>query len=188
MKSFQIHDRQSAPEGSQATLAAAEKAFGGIPNLFGVFAGSPAILKAYTNLDALLTKESGFDATELQVVLMTVSYENGCDYCMAAHSTISGLQGVPVEVVTALRDGSALPNERLEALRTFTRRVVESRGWAGEDAIDAFVQAGFSQRHVLEVVLGVAFKTLSNYTNHLAETPLDANFAPQAWSKPQAAV
>lgn len=186
MTTFPIHDLDSAPEDSKPTLTAAKQAFGAIPNLFGVFAESPALLKAYTTVDGLLQNDTAFDATERQVVFMTVSFDNECDYCMAAHSTISRMQGVPADVVTALRDGSPLPTAKLEALRTFTSRLVESRGWAGEDAVQTFLDAGYTRRHVLEVVLGIAFKTLSNYTNHLAATPVDAGFAPNAWSKPEA--
>ncbi len=117
-------------------------------------------------------------------MLLTASRLNGCEYCVAAHSTVAKLSEVPASVVNAVREDRPLEDPRLEALSQFTRLVVEQRGWVGEAAVDAFIDAGFTRAQVLEVVLGVAMKTLSNYTNHLAEPALDAAFAGEEWRAP----
>ncbi len=187
MTPFRVHNLDTAPEASRPHLEKAKGAFGTIPNLFGVFAESPALLEGYLQLAEILERSSDFDATEKQIVLLTTSFENGCDYCMAAHSTISKAQGVDDQVVSALRSGSELADPRHEALRSFTRTVVRERGWVPPAAVEAFLAAGYGQRHMLEVVLGVGMKTLSNFTNHLAQTPLDAAFSSQAWKKPEPA-
>ena len=85
------------------------------------------------------------------------------------------------EVVQALRNGDPIPDERLEALRTFTRRTVDKRGWLSGEDLESFLGAGFNKAQVLEVITGVAQKTLSNYTNHIAHTPLDEAFQPFSW-------
>ncbi len=185
MSPFPVQTPDTAPAESRPGLDAAQKAYGSIPNLFGVFASSPAVLDGYQKISAAFDA-TAFDATERQVVLLTVSAQNGCDYCVAAHSAISKMQSVPDDVVAALRDGRPLADARLEALRSFTSAVVEHRGWVPEGALRAFLDAGYTQRHVLDVVLGVTMKTLSNYVNHVAETPLDAAFQPFAWSRPAA--
>ena len=82
--------------------------------------------------------------------------------------------------------GRPIADERLEALYKFTETVVRKRGWADEDDVQAFLAAGFGRAQVLEIVLGVAFKTLSNYANHLIQTPVDAAFAPRAWTASEA--
>lgn len=82
----------------------------------------------------------------------------------------------------ALRNETPLPNDRLEALRTFTLNVVRNRGNVSDDAVQAFLDAGFNQRQILEVILGVSMKVMSNYTNHLANTPVDSVFAKYAWA------
>ncbi len=186
MTTFQLHTLESAPEASRSLLAEAQKAFGGIPNLFGVFAESPALLQAYLNLGQIIERSTVFDATERQIVLLATSFENDCEYCMAAHSAIARLQKVPADVVQSLRDGTPIVNPKLAALQTFTLAVVEKRGWVAEQDVQAFLAAGYTQRHLLEVVLGVGFKTLSNFTNHIAETPLDDNFQSFAWTRPTA--
>lgn len=187
MTTFEVHTLDSAPEAARPHLEAAAQAFGAIPNLFGVFAESPALLEAYLEVGRILEKSGSFDATELQVVLLSTSFDSGCTYCVAAHSAIAAGHKVPQDVVRALRDGTPLPNPKLEALRTFTRAVVRERGWVGGDAVRAFLDAGYTRRHVLEVILGVGFKTLSNFTNHVADTPLDRQFQRLAWSRPEGA-
>jgi len=181
MSHFRIHGTETAPGKSAGLLKQAESAFGFVPNLLGTFAEAPATLEGYLALGKLFD-QSSLDATERQVVLLSVSRYNECHYCMAAHTVIAGMQNVPESVVDAIRDGREIGDERLEALRRFTTAVVDKRGWVDEDDIRQFERAGFSQQQVLEVILGVAFKTISNYTNHVAATPLDDAFAGAAWS------
>ena len=180
MTSFQVHTIDSAPEASKPLLEKAKKALGFVPNLYGVMAESPAMLEAYVTVGQILDRSS-FTATERQVILLTVSRENECAYCMGAHSTIAGMQHVPDDVVQSLRSGEPIADARLRALSEFTRRLVRERGWAAEDDVQAFVDAGFTRAQVFEVILGVGMKTMSNYLNHVTETPLDAAFQANAW-------
>ena len=183
MTHFTVHTPASAPERSRPILESAQRANGFLPNLLAVLSESPTALEAYTTLSGIYGKSS-FTKTEEQVVLHTASFENGCDYCMAAHSTISGKLGISEDVIAGLRDGAPVGDARLDALARFTRAVVQERGWAGDDAVAAFLAAGFTKEQVLEVVVGLALKTISNYSNHLASPPLDAAFEDQAWSRP----
>jgi len=111
-----------------------------------------------------------------------VSFVNKCEYCVAAHTLIAGLKGVPAEIVAALRSGATLPDSRLYALAVLTRSIVEMRGWPSEAAKDAFFAAGYGAREYLEVIVGVSVKTLSNYVNHAAATPRDTAFEAQKWA------
>jgi uncharacterized peroxidase-related enzyme len=184
---FDLHGTSDAPEASRSTLESVEKAYGFVPNLFRVFAASPAALEAYVALDKALQK-SGLDPIEQQVVVLAVSAENGCGYCMAAHSSVATRAKMPAEVLDALRRGGRLPKARHEALRAFALSVIGHRGWVPEAELEAFLRAGFERRHVLDVLTIIAMKTLSNYTNHLAGTPLDSVFAAHEWhGKPEAA-
>lgn len=185
MSHLNVIDRDDAPQASRPTLDHAQQTLGFVPNLYGVFAAAPAALKAYTQIDAAL-KESSLTPAEQQIVLLSVSFENECEYCMAAHSKIAAMSQVPEDVIQELRDGQPLSDDKQEALRTFTRAVVKQRGNLEPSQVQAFLDAGYSRANILEVLVGVAQKTLSNYTNHLAETPVDDAFQEQAWSRPQA--
>ena len=103
---------------------------------------------------------------------------------MAAHTTISQMAKVPADVIEALRAGTPIADAKLEALRQFAIVINETRGWPPEDAVNAFLSAGYSKQAILEVILGTALKVMSNYTNHIAETSLDKPFAPNVWTPP----
>ncbi len=181
--SFPTHTLDSAPAGARSTLAEVEKAYGMIPNLHRVLAESPGALKGYFGLSKAL-QETGLTPAEQQVVLIAVSVENGCSYCVAAHSTVAKGGGLFDEpTLGALRSGNPLPDAKLEALRSFTLAVVRERAWVGSEVVDAFLSAGFERTHLLGVLTGIALKTLSNYTNHIVDTPLDDAFAGARWKK-----
>jgi hypothetical protein len=84
-----------------------------------------------------------------------------------------------------LIDNRPLSTPRLEVLRRFAEAVVHERGFVGDAAVDSFLRAGFTKAQVLEVVLAVATKTLSNYVNHITHTPLDAFMAETRWVAPR---
>lgn len=180
---LKVHTRESAPAEARGDLQAVAERYGFVPNLMGVMAGAPSLLKAYLQIGELFSRTS-LTPVEQQVVLLTVSASNRCDYCMAAHSVAARMQKVPEEVVRVLRDGVPIADARLEALRVVTAEIVERRGWPTETSVAAFFAAGYANEQLLEVVLGVGMKTLSNYTNHLAHTPLDKQFASATWSAP----
>ena len=176
-----VHTIETAPPAAQADLQAARKANGFIPNLLGIMAEAPIALKAYMEMSELLGK-SGFTPVERQVMMIAGSVTNECGYCIVAHSTLAVKVHMPPPVLAALRDGNTLPDAKLEALRSFVSEVVSTRGRVSDARIQLFLDAGYTRANVLEVVFGAAMKTLSNYTNHMAETPVDAAFAPQTWT------
>lgn len=180
---YKLHTEDTAPEGSKEVLGQVKQKYGFIPNAFGVMAESPAVIKAYIALAKFLG-ETSFTETERQIVLLATSFANGCDYCMAAHSTVAQMQKVPSDIIEALRNNTPIADKKLEALRNFTFEVTERRGYPSETSLRDFLAAGYTQAQVLEVVLGISFKTLSNYTNHLVKTPLDDAFKKAEWQKP----
>lgn len=180
---FTIHTIDTAPEDSKAALVHAQQTFGFIPNLEGVVALSPALLKGSMALWDLFTTTS-FSPIEQQIIYLTVNYEHECHYCMAAHSGLAKIMGMSNEDIQALRDGRPLKEPKLQVLRHFTQRMIIARGWVEEDEINEFLGVGYSKQQVLEVILGIAIKVMHNYTNHIAKTPLDKPFGPYIWSKP----
>jgi len=182
---FPIHTKETAPEASRATLEATTKKYGFLPNLFGVLAESPTAVQAYAAINKAI-EQSTLSPVEQQVVALTVSATNDCAYCVGAHSAVAQMVHMPEGVLAALREQRPLPDRKLNTLRTLVMSILHYRGWVPEDDLEHFVAAGYAQRHVLDVLTIVALKTLSNYVNHIAHTPLDSQFASQAW-KAQAA-
>ncbi len=180
MSVFKVHTIDTAPVQSVPFLQNAQKSMGFVPNLIGVLAESPAAVEGYLTLMSIFDKSS-LTPVERQVAILAISRINECDYCMAAHSVIGSMQNVPADVIQAIRNDQPIADAKLEALRTFAATVIEKRGWLSDDDVAAFRSAGYSQAQVLEVVLAASLKTLSNYANHVAETPLDDAFSSRAW-------
>lgn len=180
MTNFPTHTIDTAPDAARPILQDALKGYGFVPNLYATMAEAPSILEGYTTLSGIFGKTS-LSETERQIILMTNNRLNGCKYCMAAHTTLSQMGGVPDVVITALRNGTPIADNRLEALHQFAIARNQSNGWPSAAQLEAFLAAGYSRQTVLEVILGTALKVLSNYTNHVADTELDPAFFANAW-------
>ena len=180
--SFPSHDLDTAPEASKPLLEQSQKAFGRLPGLHKVLAESPQAYEGYQVLHKLFT-ETDFDAEELTVVWQAINVENECHYCVPAHTGIAKMMKVSDEISDALRNETALPTPKLEALRTFTVQMFRQRGNVSDDQMKAFFDAGYGHRAVLDVILGMAQKTISNYVNRVAQTPVDDVFKPLAWER-----
>ena len=177
-----IHSIETAPEASRALLEDSKSAMGRVPGLHGVMAEAPALLDGYKYLHRAFAEQTSFDKDELTVIWQTINVEHACHYCVPAHTGIAKMMKVDDAISDALRDETPLPNARLEALRRFTLEMVRQRGAVDDAQVQAFLDAGFTRRQILEVVLGIAQKVMSNYTNHLAQTPVDEVMRRFAWS------
>jgi alkylhydroperoxidase family enzyme len=145
-------------------------------------AESPQLLKAHLAIRELFDKAS-LAPQERQIVRLTISRENHSAYGTAQHSVAAEEQHVPAEIITDIRQGHPLKDKKLEALRSFTAKTVNSRGLVKSEDIKEFLDAGYSRANILEVILAVGMATLADYTNHIAKTPLDDQFASKAWKQ-----
>ena len=167
MTKFSVHTIETAPAPSKTLLAKSLKEWGFIPALHGILAESAPTLEAYQSLFAL-GQTTSLSPAEQQVVYIAVSAMHGCEYCVAGHTYLGRAVKLDESALQALRDGKPIPAPKLQTLRSFAEAVVRERGFVGDAAIDAFVAAGFTKAQVLEVVLIVSCKTISNYVDHIA--------------------
>jgi uncharacterized peroxidase-related enzyme len=176
MKHLEPLSIETAPEGSKETLRSIQKGYGFIPNLMATFAHSPAVLNGYMAMDAAWEK-STLSAKERQLILLTTSVVNQCAYCKSAHSTIlKSMMKVDASIVSAIREGKPLADAKLNALVTLTRELVSERGYASEEAKADFLNRGYSEVQLMEVVIGIALKTVSNYIDHINPVAIDEGF------------
>lgn len=182
MTSLKVHNIETAPEGSKQLLENSQKAYGSIPGLHGVLAGAPKILEAYQTLHQLFV-DTSFNNEELTVVWQAINVEHACHYCVPAHTGIAKMMKVDDSITEALRNETPLENPKLEALRTMALTIVRNRGHVTQEDLDTFYAAGYEERQVLEIILGLSQKVISNYTNHIANTPVDTGFKKFVWSK-----
>ena len=184
---FDYHTPETAPEKSLPLLELSQKNYGFHPMLHRVLAEAPISYEAYLETFRLFTEESSLSPTEQQVVMMTANVTNDCHYCTAGHTMLMTMMKMPQDVIDALRAGRPLSSAKLEALRQFTLQLLEKRGHVGDDALQTFLAAGYTKAQALEVLTGLASKLISNFTNALAHTVLDAPVKPYAWSPEKAA-
>lgn len=182
MSTLKIHSIETAPEASKALLENSKKAYGMVPGLHGVLAGAPGLLDAYQKLHELFVNSS-FNNEELTVVWQSINVEHDCHYCVPAHTGIAAQMKVDENITEALRNKTQLEDPKLEALRNMSLAIVRNRGNVKDEELQAFYDAGYEERQVLEIILGVSQKVISNYTNHIANTPIDAPFQKYAWKK-----
>jgi uncharacterized peroxidase-related enzyme len=166
-------------------LEHAKRRNGVVPNMYAAMANAPGVLDTYLHGYDLFRKKSGFSPVEQELIFLTISRENGCEYCMAAHSMIAdNVSRVPREVTDAIRADQAVSDPKWNALATFVRSMFQTRGRPSDHDLGEFLGAGYSELQVLEIVLALAVKTLSNYTNHLFDTDVDEQFASRVWVNP----
>ena len=177
---FKLHDLGSAPSESKQLLEKVKASSGMIPGLYAVLAESPEALKAYVELGKIFGQSSLSD-DEKTVVWQTINVEHECKFCVPAHTLVAKLMKVDETITNALRNKTLLPYKKLEKLREFTLILVRNRGKATEKEVSAFIEAGFTRKNILEVIVGISQKVLSNYTNYIAKTPLNKEFKPFAW-------
>lgn len=162
---------------AKEVLLASRKEMGVVPNMYANMANAPSLLSTYSHGYKSFRKESGFTSVEQEVIFLTISYENQCDYCMAAHSVVADMiSKVPVEVTEAIRNGSLIPDKKLQALASFTGVMLNKRGLPSSSEAKAFLEAGYSEEQILYIILAIAIKTISNYSNHIFHTPIDSIF------------
>jgi alkylhydroperoxidase family enzyme len=179
---FEYLTPETAPDAKES-FARSQAVYGFIPTLHQVMAVAPATYAAYMGLMDQFQRSS-LSPLEQQIVFMTANYENRCHYCTAGHTYLMTAMKMPAAYIEALREGLPLPDAKHQALRTFAKELIERRGHIGDERLQALLDAGYSRKQALEVLVGLSAKLLSNFTNALAHTKLDKVTEAVAWTHP----
>lgn len=181
---FKLHSPQTAPADSKKLIEQSIATYSFLPNLHAVLAEAPIAYEAYLSTFALFEKKSHFSPLEQQIVFQTANYENECNYCMPGHTMLMTKMKMPPGVIEALREGKPISDPKLETLRSFARELINSRGHVSAASYQGFLDAGYTNQHALEILVGLASKLISNYTNSMAKTPIDEPVKSFAWTHP----
>lgn len=182
---FTYHSKETAPAESLPQIERSEKNYGFFPTLHQIMAEAPATYQAYLDTFALFEHNTTLSQLEQQIVFMTANYENDCHYCVPGHSYLMTAYKMPADIIEALREGQPLADEKLQALRHYTQMLIDKRGHIGDAELRKFLDAGYTKRQSLEVLVGLASKLISNFTNALAHTMLDQGVEKFAWVHPK---
>ena len=166
MAEFTFHTSENSSGKRRELLEGIEKGYGFLPNLFAYMVEAPEAVEAYLKLNELVARTS-LSGSQQQVALLAASVENACGFCSVAHRAMGKAKGANPQTLAALADDAPIDHPQDRALVDFTRTLIRTRGNPSEEQLQAFLAAGFSKQQIFEVILIVAIKTLSNYSNHL---------------------
>lgn len=176
MKNFTVPTRDEVSENNQAIFDNLNKGLGFVPNLYAYFAKSETALGDYL---ALQNRKSSLKAKEREVINLVVSQVNGCRYCQSAHTALGKMNGFSEDQILEIRGGSAAFDAKLDALAKFTKSVAENKGRATQASKDAFFAAGYTEASLVDVVVIIGDKIISNYIHNLTDFAIDFPIAPE---------
>jgi uncharacterized peroxidase-related enzyme len=169
-KSFSVPTRSDVSANNQAIFDKLQKGLGFVPNLYAYFGKNETALGDYLTLQ---NRKSTLTAKEREVVNLVTSQINGCRYCQSAHTVLGKMNGFSDEQVLEIRSGKASFDSKLDALARFTSSVVENRGRSTAAAIEGFYLAGYSEANMIDVVMVIGDKIISNYIHNLTHLEID---------------
>ncbi|HEY2288964.1 MAG TPA: carboxymuconolactone decarboxylase family protein [Streptosporangiaceae bacterium] len=178
--SFTEYTVESAPPAARRFLAATRDHLGYVPAAMARMVASPQLAEGFSKLTALFGSTT-LDPLAREVLVMTIATRNACHICVAMHTAaLTALDASP-ELIAALRGSEPLADERLDAIRVFALRVLDTAGDVGEAALRDFLARGYTTQNALEVVLGIGTYTMSTLANRLTGAPVDEQLAAHAW-------
>lgn len=175
-RTFTVPTRADVSANNQGIFDNLQKVLGFVPNLYAYYAKNETALGDYLTLQ---NRKSTLKAKEREVINLVTSQINGCDYCQAAHTALGKMNGFTDEQIIELRKGSASFDSKLNALAKFTASAVENRGRANEESKEAFFTAGYDEANMIDVVVVIADKIMSNYLHNLTGFEIDFPLAQQ---------
>ena len=170
MTAFSVPTRDDVTPDNQAIFDNLKKALGFVPNLYATFAYSPTALGTYL---ALQNAKSSLKPKEREVINLVVSQVNDCEYCLAAHTALGKMRGFTDAQILEIRRGRASFDPKLDGLIRFVREIAEKRGHVSTAATDAFLAAGWSQANLVDAIIVVGDKSISNYLHGTTKIPVD---------------
>lgn len=175
MTPFNVPTRDQVSPANQALFDTLEKGLGMVPNLYATLAHSETALGTYL---ALQNAKSSLDGKAREVVNLVVSQVNGCEYCLAAHTVIGGMVGFTPEQIIEIRRGHAGWDAKLDALARLVKNIASERGHADPALVQAFFDAGWTPAHLVDAIVVIGDKTVTNYLHGATKVPVDFPAAP----------
>ena len=176
MTTFNIPTRDTVSPANQALFDNLKKGLGMVPNLYATLAHSETALGSYL---ALQNAKSSINGKAREVVNLVVSQVNGCEYCLAAHTVIGGMLGFTPEQIIEVRQGRATFDAKLDALARLVRNIATERGHADPALVDAFLAAGWTQGNLVDAIVVIGDKTVTNYLHGTTKVSVDFPAAPK---------
>lgn len=175
-------DPATASGRNQELFDSAKAQIGMVPNMYANMGNLPELYDSYVFGYEQFRASGVFSPAEQEVVFLTISKLNGCEYCMGAHSMIADrMSGLDATTLAEIRDDQTISDPKLAALAKFSQVIVETAGNPSKESVASFRAAGYDDKAMLAIILAISVKVISNYSNHLFATPLDEAFSAYSW-------
>ncbi len=181
MTKFIVPTRDEVNAENQKIFDNLKDSIGFVPNLFATYAYSDNALKNYLNFS---NAKTSLKTKEKEVVNLAVSEVNNCEYCLSAHTTIAKMNGFTEDQILELRSGKASFDNKLDALAKLSRNITQNRGYADEEILENFFEAGWTKENLIDTISLVGDKTISNYINNTTNVPVDFPLAKPLQGEP----
>lgn len=170
MEKFTVPTRENVSENNQALFDSLQKAVGFVPNMYAFFAHSPSALGDYLTLQ---NRKNSLTSKEKEVINLVVSQLNGCNYCKAAHTAIGKMVGFTEEQTLEIRKANISFNPKLNALVKLAKEIVVNKGEVSEEIKENFFNEGYTTENLVDVVMTVGDKIITNYLFAIVKVPID---------------
>jgi AhpD family alkylhydroperoxidase len=175
MTNFAVPTKADVSAANQGLFDALNGQLGFVPNLYATLAHSDNALGTYL---ALQSAKSSINAKAREVVNLVVSQVNECAYCLAAHTALGKMNGFSDDQIIDIRSGTAPFDAKLDALARFVRSATVNRGHADQAIVDAFFAAGWTKENLVDVIVTIGDKIITNYLHAATKVPVDFPAAP----------
>ncbi len=171
-----VPTREDVSPANQAIFDQLKSKLGMVPNLYATLAHSELALANYL---AFQNSKSSITGKAREVVNLVVSQVNDCEYCLAAHTVIGGMVGFKPEQILEIRSGRASWDAKLDALARLVQSIALNRGHADEAFVDDFLAAGWSKENLVDAIVVIGDKVVTNYLHATTRVPVDFPAAPK---------
>jgi len=169
MKTFKVPSKEEVSAGAQLSFDNLNEAIGFVPNLYATIGLSENGLQKYLAFQSAKTSLSN---KEKEAVNLVESEENGCEYCLSAHTVIGKMNAFTDDQILDLRLGKSA-NPKLNALVALAKDIAENKGRASSQNVDAFYVAGYNDGNLVDLVLQISDKVAMNFLHNLTQVPID---------------
>lgn len=176
MTAINVPTRDQVSPANQALFDNLKKGLGTVPNLYATLAHSEHALGSYL---AFQNARSSVTGKAREVVNLVVSQVNNCEYCLAAHTVIGKMHGFSDAQLLEIRGGRASFDARLDALARLVKNITSERGRADPALVDAFFAAGWTKENLVDTIVAIGDKTVTNYLHSTTRVPVDFPAAPK---------
>jgi len=176
MTTINVPTREEVSPANQAIFDNLKKGFGMVPNLFATLAHSENALATYM---AFQGAKSSVTGKAREVVNLVVSQVNECEYCLAAHTMVGKMSGFTDAQIIEIRRGHASFDAKLDALARLTKGIAQSRGHVDHSLVEAFFAAGWTKENLVDTIVAIGDKTVTNYLHSTTQIPVDFPAAPR---------